>query len=153
VINKTIALLDVVGFAVRDFARNTPKTAYAAFMVFALMMVGQSAQAAPLSPPLEVDDPSNFIGCPSLAWAQPLQGTSQNISGMVIGLFIVVVLFVMLLSGVILALSGNRRDRAAGAIEGAKNAGLGAVIVLIGVPIVTVVIWGIATLFNPSCTA
>lgn len=152
-INKTIALLDVVGFAVRDIARATSKTVYVVFMVFALMMVGQSAQAAPLSPPLEVDDPGSFIGCPSLAWAQPLQGTSQNISGMVIGLFIIVVLFVMLLSGVILALSGNRRDRAAGAIEGAKNAGLGAVIVLIGLPVITAIIWGVATLFNPSCTA
>lgn len=99
------------------------------------------------------DDPGAFIGCPTLAWAEPLQGTSQNISGMVIGLFIVVVLFVMLLSGVVLAISGNRRDRAAGAIEGAKNAGLGAVIVLIGLPIITVIIWGIATIFNPACAA
>lgn len=151
-INKTIALLDIVGFTVLDIARAIPKAVYAAFMVSALVMVGQSAQAAPLLPTAVEDDPGSFIGCPTLAWAAPLQDTSRDITGMIFGFAIIVGLIIMIGCGIALLFARNRSDKAAGAIEGVKNAGLGLVIVLIGVPIAALVVWGLATGFSPSCT-
>lgn len=115
-------------------------------------MTGQSAQAAPSSLPT-ADDPGSFIGCPSLAWAEPLQGTSQNITGMVLGFVVIAALIIMLVSGIRLVFANNRQDQAAGAIEGVKNAGIGAAVVLIGVPLAALIIWGLATAFSPACLA
>jgi len=153
VIKKTIALLDIVGLAALDFMRSIPKAVHTTFLVFALVMVGQSAQAAPLLPTEVDDDPGSFIGCPSLAWATPLQDTSQDITGMIFGFAIIAGLIIMLISGIALLFARNRSDRASGAIEGVKNASLGLAIILIGVPVAALIIWGLATAFSPSCAA
>ena len=151
---KVIALLDVVGLMALDFARSIPKAAHAAFLMVLLVLVAQPAQAAQTFVPTAVgDDPGSFIGCPSLAWAAPLQGTSQNITGMVLGFIVIEVLLVMLVSGVRLVFANNRSDRAAGAIEGVKHAGMGAAVVLIGLPVVAGIIWGLSMAFSPACQA
>jgi len=150
VITKAIAMANIVGLVVLDFVRGIPKAVHAAFMVLALMTVGQSAQAAPVSP-AAADDLGSFLGCPTLSWAAPLQGTSQNITGMVFGFVVIAALVVMLISGVRLLFANNRSDRASGAIEGVKNAGIGAAVVLIGLPVAALVIWGLAIAFNPAC--
>lgn len=97
------------------------------------------------------DDPGAFIGCPTLAWAQPLQGTSQNITGMLIGFAVIAGLVIIFIYGLKLLFAGNRSDRASGAIEGVKNAGLGLALILIGAPLAALIIWGLATAFNPAC--
>lgn len=146
-----ITLLDVVGLKAFDFVRTIPKTAYAFLMVVLLVSIAQPAQAAGEAP--AADTPLSFIGCPTLAWAAPLQGTAQNVSGMFFGFAIIAVLAIMFLSGVGLVFAGKRQDKAAGAIEGVKNASMGTALLLIGIPVVAAVIWGLATAFNPACTA
>jgi hypothetical protein len=146
-----LVLLDVVGLKALDYIRTIPRTVLGTLMVLAFVFVAQPAQAATTAVPQSTNDLGAFLGCPTLSWLEPLQGTSQDITGMIFGFVIVGSLAVMLLSGIALAFAQRREDRAQGAIVAIKNAGSGLGVVLIGIPLIALVIWGLATAFNPAC--
>ena len=149
-ITKSISQMDVLCLMALDFARSIPKAVYAAFVVMVLVLMGQPVQAAPKVLPAATD-PGAFIGCPSLEWAAPLTGTSQNITGMITGFAIIAILLIMFANGMRLVFANNRADKAAGAIEGVKHAGIGAIMLFVGVPVAALIIWGLAIAFNPAC--
>jgi len=150
VIIKPIALLNLVGLMALELMRSIPKTVHAFIMVIALVLVAQPAQAAPKILPT-AEDPMSYIGCPTIAWATPLQGTAQEITGMIGGFIVVAALVLMFLAGIALLFARNNQMKANGAIESAKNIGLGLVFTLIGVPVLAAIVWVVATLANPNC--
>ena len=131
---------------------NVPKTLMTVLVMAFFVTAGtQSASAAEITQPKTAVDPIDFIGCPDLGWLENLTGASQQLTGMIMGIIVVLVIIVGLLTGIGFLSAGKDERKTQEQAHKAKNIGIGVLIIFVGVPILCLVIWQIATAVNPNC--
>lgn len=136
----------------RSLANAVTKRLAVPLVLTVITITALDATAANAAVPASVPTDTNvgqFFGCLDVAFLKPLAPLSQNFSGKLVTIVVVLAMFFVLFHGAKLIFAGSRIDKAQDSIASLKNVFIGILVVTVGFAIILV---AVPILFTGYCS-